>query len=243
MYWSYAKFYHRSAGFPGPNVGPFISDPSAPEVQSAEAYGKALFDSQSFEDWSKLEDLLLAPIFFVTSAFLGLLAASVEGGMENATASVINNTSAVTHFDISHGVVSRPTLHRWEQAYSCLVCLRLIENGCHSARALNGARFRFEGIPSSCQHNRTGTIPFPAWWIARACWCSNEIEAGCDIAYPSRARRKVTDKLISCMCRYWQICERDLEIAAIAIYLASSAAAYTNGQDIAIDGSISLVNP
>lgn len=36
---------------------------------------------------------------------------------------------------------------------------------------------------------------------------------------------------------------RDVEIAAIAIYLASPAAAYTNGQDIALDGSSSLVNP
>ena len=36
---------------------------------------------------------------------------------------------------------------------------------------------------------------------------------------------------------------RDSEIAAIALYLASSAAVYTNGQDIAVDGGISLVNP
>lgn len=96
---------HHSAGGPGPYAH-FVNDPSAPEVKSADAYGKALFDSQSFEEWSKLEDLTLAAIFFVTSAFLGLLAASVKGGMENATASVINITSGVTHFDLSHGLVS-----------------------------------------------------------------------------------------------------------------------------------------
>lgn len=98
-------FLHHSAGALGPVV-PFTSNPSAPEVKSADAYGKALFNSQSFEEWSKLEDLNLATIFFVTSAFLGLLAASVKGGKENATASVINITSCVTHFDLSQGVVS-----------------------------------------------------------------------------------------------------------------------------------------
>ena len=94
-----------SAGTAGP-VTPFTANPSAPEVQSAEVYGKALFNSQSFEEWAKLEDVDLASIFFVTTAFLGLLRASVKGGVEDATASVINVSSAVTHFDISHGVVS-----------------------------------------------------------------------------------------------------------------------------------------
>ena len=36
---------------------------------------------------------------------------------------------------------------------------------------------------------------------------------------------------------------RDEEIAALAVYLSSRAAEFTNGQDITVDGGANIVNP
>ena len=36
---------------------------------------------------------------------------------------------------------------------------------------------------------------------------------------------------------------RDEEIAALAVYLSSKAADFTNGQDITVDGGVNIVNP
>lgn len=98
------RIIYYSAGAAGPTAH-FSHNSNAPELQSAEKYGKALFDSQSFEDWSKLEDIDIASLFFVTTAFLGLLVASTKNA-EGSTASVINITSATTHSYLHHGVVS-----------------------------------------------------------------------------------------------------------------------------------------
>ena len=87
--------WRDSAGDTGAQF-PFIQDVSAPENESLATYGKALFHAQSFEDWAGLSNLNVASVFFVTSAFLGLLEASTKG-RTGASASVINISSIAAH--------------------------------------------------------------------------------------------------------------------------------------------------
>ena len=107
----------------------------------------------------------------------------------------------------------------------------------------HGTRFRAEGFPNPREHDCTGSIPHATGWLSWICGRGSETKASCNLTDPCYAFGKVRKVL-----NYeWRDSEttfgRDSEIAAIALYLASSAAVYTNGQDIAIDGGISLVNP
>jgi hypothetical protein len=80
-----------SAGQLGP-TSPFFNDKEAPEHKSAESLGAALFNCHSFESWSSHSSVNLASIFFVTTAFLGLLA-KVSEDIQGYWSSVINITS------------------------------------------------------------------------------------------------------------------------------------------------------
>ena len=64
-------------------------------------------NSSSYEEWESVTRTNVASIFFVTSAFLGLLAkgASDANGLKS---SVINITSIWAHSRLSYGVVSIP---------------------------------------------------------------------------------------------------------------------------------------
>jgi len=81
----------NNAGQGGPR-SPFLSDPSAPENKNAESVGMALFNNESFEGWAEYYTVNSASIFFVTNAFLGLLAKGSED-VEDYWSSVINITS------------------------------------------------------------------------------------------------------------------------------------------------------
>jgi len=81
----------NNAGQIGP-VSPFLNDNEAPENKSAESLGIALFNCQSFESWSSHSSINLASIFFVTTAFLGLLAKGSDD-IPEYWSSVINITS------------------------------------------------------------------------------------------------------------------------------------------------------
>ncbi|KAF8335381.1 uncharacterized protein EI90DRAFT_3048122 [Cantharellus anzutake] len=81
----------NNAGQVGPKTL-WFGDPSAPQRKDAETLGRALFDHESFEDWQQLFSINLASIYFVTTAFLGLLdKGSKVGG--DWSASVVNITS------------------------------------------------------------------------------------------------------------------------------------------------------
>ena len=73
-------------------ISKFFNDLSAPEHQSAETLGRALFNNESFEQWASLYAINSSSIFFVTTAFLGLLA---KGSEDHAgyNSSVVNITS------------------------------------------------------------------------------------------------------------------------------------------------------
>jgi NAD(P)-dependent dehydrogenase (short-subunit alcohol dehydrogenase family) len=80
-----------SAGQLGP-TSPFLNDKEAPENKTAESLGTALFNCHSFESWTSHSSINLASIFFVTAAFLGLLATGSED-IQGYWSSVINITS------------------------------------------------------------------------------------------------------------------------------------------------------
>ncbi|TFK73609.1 short-chain dehydrogenase [Pluteus cervinus] len=81
----------NNAGQVGPE-SPFLGNPNAPERKDAETLGQALFNNESFEAWSSLYSVNTFSIFFVTTAFLGLLD---KGSRDIAgyQSSVINITS------------------------------------------------------------------------------------------------------------------------------------------------------
>ena len=83
--------YTHSAGQLGP-TSPFLNDKEAPERKTAESLGTALFNCHSFESWSSHSSVNLASIFFVTTAFLGLLAKGSED-IQGFWSCIINITS------------------------------------------------------------------------------------------------------------------------------------------------------
>lgn len=81
----------NNAGQSGP-TSPFLGDASAPERKNAETLGNGLFNNESFEQWTDLYKINTFSIFFVTTAFLGLLE---KGSLDDPgrTSVVINITS------------------------------------------------------------------------------------------------------------------------------------------------------
>ncbi|CAE6456114.1 unnamed protein product [Rhizoctonia solani] len=83
----------NNAGRSGPK-SPFFTDESAPENKDPHTLGSSMFDAEEFEDWSSLYTTNASSIFFVTTAFLGLLhKASDERGAWSAG---IINTSSIS---------------------------------------------------------------------------------------------------------------------------------------------------
>ncbi|KAI0357366.1 short-chain dehydrogenase [Trametes cingulata] len=81
----------NNAGQTGP-VSRWLEDPNAPERKDPETLGRSLFEGESFESWGDLYKINTFSVFFVTTAFLGLLSKGTEDNPEY-TSSVINITS------------------------------------------------------------------------------------------------------------------------------------------------------
>ena len=95
-----------SAGQVGP-VAPWFENPNAPERASPETIGRAFFENESFESWSSLYGVNTFSIFFVTTAFLGLLAKGSED-VPGHTSCVVNITSVSGHVKLSQNHVRPP---------------------------------------------------------------------------------------------------------------------------------------
>ena len=92
-----------SAGQVGP-ISSFMGDPDAPERRDAESLGLGLFN-ESLEGWGDLYAINAFSIFFVTTAFLGLLAKGSED-VKDYWSSVINITSISGHIKIAQNHAS-----------------------------------------------------------------------------------------------------------------------------------------
>lgn len=93
-----------SAGITGP-VSKFFNDLSSPEHKDPETLGRALFESESFEAWSDVYTFNTFSVFFVTTAFLGLLAKGSED-QPGYTSSVVNITSISALMKLAQNHVS-----------------------------------------------------------------------------------------------------------------------------------------
>jgi NAD(P)-dependent dehydrogenase (short-subunit alcohol dehydrogenase family) len=82
---------NSSAGQNGP-TSPFLGNPLAPERKDAETLGQALFNNETPQQWADLYTINTFSIFFVTTAFLGLLDKG-SGDIEGYSSTVINVTS------------------------------------------------------------------------------------------------------------------------------------------------------
>jgi NAD(P)-dependent dehydrogenase (short-subunit alcohol dehydrogenase family) len=80
-----------SAGVSGP-LTDFLNNPDAPENANAETLGNALFNDDGPDAWTALYKINTFSIYYMTTAFLGLLD---KGGrdFEGYTSSVVNITS------------------------------------------------------------------------------------------------------------------------------------------------------
>jgi len=81
----------NNAGIVGP-VSQFLNDPEAPENANAETLGNALFNDDGFDAWSALYKINTFSIYYMTTAFLGLLDKGSRD-FQGYTSSVVNITS------------------------------------------------------------------------------------------------------------------------------------------------------
>jgi len=81
----------NNAGQTGP-VSPFLENTQGPEHKDPETLGRAMFNNESFEAWADLYSINTFSIYFVSTAFLGLLAKG-STDIPGYTSSIINITS------------------------------------------------------------------------------------------------------------------------------------------------------
>ncbi len=93
-----------SAGILGP-ISPFLTDPGAQQNANAETLGSALFNDDGPDAWSTLYKVNTFSIYYMTTAFLGLLDKGTQD-IEGYTSSVVNITSISGILKIAQGHVS-----------------------------------------------------------------------------------------------------------------------------------------
>jgi len=196
----------NNAGQVGP-VSRFLNDASAPERKDASTLGQALFDNESFDSWAALYKIDTFSIFFVTTAFLGLL----DNGSrekEGYTSSVINITSI-------SGITKLAQRH---------FCYNSAKSAASHLTKMLATELALKGIPVRVNAIAPGVYESEMTFDSIPSEMVNKVGNGIQ---PIPAGRAGTAQ----------------EIAGTALYLASSAGCYTNGQEIVIDGGYLTVNP
>ncbi|KIM43364.1 hypothetical protein M413DRAFT_444192 [Hebeloma cylindrosporum] len=196
----------NNAGQVGP-VSSFLSDASAPERKDAESLGTALFNNESFEAWGSHYQINSAAIFFVTTAFLGLLAKGSQD-VDGYWSSVINITSI-------SGII------KVAQDHFCYNSAKAAAS--HLTRLLS-TELALKGIPVRVNATSPGVYSSEMTFDAVTPEDVNKIGKG---IVPVPAQRAGTGQ----------------KMGGTAVYLASRAGGYVNGQEIVIDGGYVAVNP
>ncbi|RDB17820.1 Rhamnolipids biosynthesis 3-oxoacyl-[acyl-carrier-protein] reductase [Hypsizygus marmoreus] len=196
----------NNAGQSGP-TSPFLGNPSAPELKNAETLGQALFDNEAPQQWADLYAINTFSVFFVTTAFLGLLDKGSQD-VDGFSSSVINITSisgiiklAQEHFAYNSAKAAASHLTKMLATEFALKGVNVRVNAI--APGVYASEMTHDSIgPEKVDKVGKGVLPVPA-------------------------KRAGTGE----------------EMAGTAVYLASRAGGYVNGQEIIIDGGYVAVNP
>ncbi|KAG8729400.1 Splicing factor [Ceratobasidium sp. 423] len=203
----------NNAGQTGP-MSRFLSDPNAPECKDTETLGAALFRNESFEEWSIPFATNVSSVFFVSTAFLGLLekaskARETETG--GWSSSIINITSPC----------GQTKLSQRHFAYNASKAA-----GIHLTKMLS-TELALRKIPIRVNSISPGVFPSEMTGMEGLIPTADDVE---------RIARGIT-KVPSVRSGL------DRDIVGAAMYLASPASYYVNGQVIAVDGGFLAVNP
>ncbi|TDL17844.1 short-chain dehydrogenase [Rickenella mellea] len=199
-------------------VGPtsfFLNDKSNAQHTSPSALGQALFESGSFNDWERLFSINISSIYFVTTAFIGLLSRGTEDriskGDDGYTASVINITSI-------SGILKVAQEHFAYNTSKAAVT--------HLTKLLS-TEFVLNDIPVRVNSIAPGVY-------------ASELTA----TEEQLAGKAATDKMSKApMGVPAGRAGRAEEIAGTVVFLVSRAGCYTNGQEIVVDGGALTINP
>ncbi|KAG8992278.1 hypothetical protein FRB94_011734 [Tulasnella sp. JGI-2019a] len=198
----------NNAGQVGP-VSEFISDRQSPENASADSLGKAVFDSESFEQWSNHFTVNVSSIFFVTMAFLGLLEAGANARP--------NHGSAVINIGSISGLMTLNQGH---------FCYNSGKAAVHHLTKMLATEFGLKGHKIRVNA------------IAPGLFLSELVDPG------DKHIDEVVDKLSGSLIPVpAKRAGRPSDMAACALYLASAAGSYVNGQILVPDGGWVAVNP
>ncbi|KAG6841696.1 hypothetical protein C0991_007966 [Blastosporella zonata] len=196
----------NNAGQVGP-TSPFFNDLSAPQHKDAETLGTALFENESFSGWADLYTINTFAVFFVTTAFLGLL--------DKGSNDVAGYSSVVINITSISGVI------KVAQDHFCYNSAKAA--GSHLTKMLS-TEFALKKV-----NVRVNAI-------APGVYAS---EMTFDEIKPEQV-----DKIGKGVCGVPAgRAGTGQEMAGTAVYLASRAGGYMNGQELVIDGGYVAVNP
>jgi len=191
-------------------VGPVT--PAFQHTNDPMTLGQILFESEEFEDWSKLFTVNLASIFFVTMAFLHLLEkGSLERLPTGYSSTVINITSISGAIKLSQNHFAYNASKAAAMHLSKMLATEF---------ALKGVHIRVNDIAPGVYASEMTSQPGRRF-------TPEETDAVGMGLRPLPAARDGSEG----------------EMAATALYLASPAGAYVNGQTLVIDGGYVATNP
>lgn len=146
-----------SAGQVGP-VSPFLSNPSAPERKDAETLGQSLFDNETPGQWGDLYSINTFSIFFVTTAFLGLLD---KGSRESQTPGFISSVINITSIS---GVIRLAQDH---VCFSSIHAVNCLSQSLASSLRTTAPRLRPRPSPRCWRPNSRSRAPLCASMLSR----------------------------------------------------------------------------
>ncbi|GAB1522098.1 Splicing factor [Rhizoctonia solani] len=203
----------NNAGQVGP-ASRFFSNPDAPERKDTETLGTALFRNESFEEWSDLFSVNVSSIFFVSTAFLGLL--------ENASKTRETETGGWSSSIINITSVSG----RMKQSQDHFAYNASKAAGIHLTKMLS-TELALRKIP--IRVNTISPGPFPT-----------EMTGSEGSTIPADVVELITKGITKVPSSRGGL---DKDIVGAVVYLASPASYYVNGQVITVDGGFLAVNP
>jgi NAD(P)-dependent dehydrogenase (short-subunit alcohol dehydrogenase family) len=99
------RYFIKSAGQVGP-TSPFLYTGTPPSASvasdTAQSFGDALFESESFEEWSDSFQINVSAAYFIAVGFLGLLGAGAKKSGRSSVIVNITSTSGLVKISQDH---------------------------------------------------------------------------------------------------------------------------------------------